>query len=75
MAKPPTLSPFTQKSSALAAQHYDPETRTLTVEFSSGSRYAYHDVSHEKADAFIGSQSPGSFFAAKIRDVHKATKL
>lgn len=63
------------KSSMLNGQHYDPATQTLTVEFKNGSRYAYAGVPVDKYEAFSGAASPGSFFAAKIRNNHTATKL
>lgn len=73
MSKAPELTPL--KSSALSGYHYDPQTRTLTVQYSNGGVYAYADVTAEKAEAFSGAASPGGYFAAKIRNNHAATKL
>lgn len=73
MSKPPTLTPM--KSSMLNGQSYDPATGRLIVEFKNGTRYAYDGVPADKYEAFSGAASPGSFFAAKIRNNHTATKL
>lgn len=73
MPKHPEMTPI--KSSAMQGYAYDPTSRTLHVEFRPGSVYAYADVSAEKVEAMMGNQSPGSYFAANIRNTHKATKL
>lgn len=73
MSKKLELTPL--KSSMLNGYHYDQESRTLTVEFSNGTKYAYADVPLDKIEAFTGAASPGGFFAAKIRNNHSATKL
>lgn len=73
MADLPKLTPI--ESSSLNGYHYDPNSRVLTVQFSSGAHYSYDDVSAERVEALSGAKSPGGYFAAKIRDQHKATKL
>lgn len=73
MAKIPEMTPI--KSSAMTGYHYDPTTRELHVEFRPGSIYRYEGVTAEKAEAMMGNQSPGSYFAANIRNTHKATKV
>lgn len=75
MSKKLELTPFAQKSSALRAHHYDPQTRELTVEFTSGTRYVYDDVPAERAEAFTGNASPGGYFAGNIRNQYKGRKL
>lgn len=69
----PPLTPL--KSSALAGYAYDPNARVLTVEYASGAKYAYEDVGIEKVEAMQGNPSPGSYFAARIRNNFKARKL
>lgn len=73
MPTTPKLTPI--KSSMLTGYHYDPQSRELTVQFTNGGMYMYSDVPMDKAEAFSGASSPGSFFAAKIRNNHEATKL
>ena len=55
--------------------HYDPTTSTLHVEFSNGAVYRVDDVPIDKAEAFTGSASPGSFYNSKIRSNHVAVKV
>lgn len=69
----PKLTPI--ESSSLNGYHYDPNSRVLTVQFSSGAHYSYDDIPIEKVEALTGNKSPGGYFAANIRDRHKATKL
>jgi hypothetical protein len=54
-------------SSAITAVGYDPETRTLEVEFSSGSVYDYFGVAAPLYESFLGAPSKGRFFAHHIR--------
>jgi hypothetical protein len=73
MAKLPDLTPV--KSSMMTGYAYDPNTRDLTVQFTSGAAYRYADVSAEKVEAMAGNKSIGGFFSAKIRDHHSSVKL
>jgi hypothetical protein len=59
----------------ISGQHYDPNSRVLTVKFRNGAVHQYDDVGADKHDAFIGSASPGKFFNAKIKDNHLGRKL
>jgi len=54
-------------SSAIRSMGYDPESRTLEVEFQSGSVYDYFGVSSRLWKSFQGAPSKGSFFAREIR--------
>ncbi|HEU4651821.1 MAG TPA: KTSC domain-containing protein [Croceibacterium sp.] len=47
---------------------YDPESRSLDVEFVSGRRYRYLRVPEEVAARFRAAFSKGRFFNAHIRD-------
>lgn len=73
MSKSPNLTPMT--SSMLDGQHYDPNSRLLTVRFKNGAVHQYADVPAEKHDAFVGAASPGTYFNAKIKDNHEGRKL
>lgn len=55
------------KSSNIKAIGYNPTTRTLTIEFNSGSTYDYHDIGQEEHDALIGAESIGSHFHKHVR--------
>jgi KTSC domain len=54
-------------SSAIRSMGYDPESRTLEVEFQSGSIYDYFGVSSRLWASLQGAPSKGSFFARQIR--------
>lgn len=72
--KAPTFTMKAVKSSSLKAHGYDPESRTLAVEFQGGSVYHFADVSPETVKELEGAKSPGGFFAASIRDKFKGAK-
>jgi len=54
-------------SSAISSVGYDPESRTLEVEFRSGSVYDYFGVTAGLFESFLESASKGKFFAERIR--------
>lgn len=47
---------------------YDPEARTLTVEFTSGDVYRYQEVPPDLPERWRAAYSKGRFFAAEVRD-------
>jgi hypothetical protein len=55
--------------------HYDPNTRTMTVQFKNGSIHAYDDVPMEKHEAFTGSASPGKYFNERIKQMYTSRKI
>jgi hypothetical protein len=57
-------------SSAIQAVGYDEGTRTLEVEFRSGSVYDYEDVPPEEVLGLLRSDSLGRYFANRIRPHH-----
>src|SRR4051812_34753451 len=61
------LQPVT--SSQVKAIGYDPETKTLAVQFARGTGAIYHypDVEPETHQAFIGAESIGVFFGKHIK--------
>lgn len=71
--KPHVFKMKTHKSTNIAASSYHPESKTLRVQFHSGSTYDYHDVSADIATAFETSKSIGSFVAMNIRGKYKTT--
>jgi hypothetical protein len=61
----PEMTPLS--SSNIAAAGWDEDTRTLTVEFSSGSTYTYSGVPRDVYEGLLSAPSAGSFFARQIR--------
>jgi hypothetical protein len=55
------------ESEAIFSIGYDAQTRTLEIEFMSGSVYRYFGVAQEFYLRFIQSDSKGRFFHAFIR--------
>jgi hypothetical protein len=55
-------------SSAISSVGYDPRSRTLEVEFSSGAVYDYFGVTGRVWTSFLDAPSKGKFFARRIRD-------
>jgi hypothetical protein len=54
-------------SSAIKSVGYNPRSRTLEVEFTSGSVYDYFGVTAGLWKSFLAAPSKGKFFARKIR--------
>jgi hypothetical protein len=63
------------ESSMLREVGYDPETRTLEVEFTSGSVYEYYDVPPEQHEGLLRAESLGQYFLANIRDAYRYRRL
>ena len=55
-------------SSKIRAVGYDPQSRTLEVEFSDGRVVAYSGVSPEIHRQFMAAPSPASYFEDKIAE-------
>lgn len=55
------------KSTNIKAIDYNPKTKTLTIEFNSGSIYDYHDISEDEHLALTGAKSIGSHFHEHIK--------
>lgn len=55
------------KSSNISGIGYQPETKTLIVNFKNGNRYKYSGVEPEQHAALMDSDSIGRFFHTKIR--------
>jgi lysyl-tRNA synthetase class 2 len=63
------------ESSVLASILYIAEERLLDVEFRSGRRYLYSDVSPSRVDELLATQSKGRYFNARIRNCFPASEL
>ncbi len=55
-------------SKALRSVGYDPDARTLEIEFDSGNIYRYFDVPEPFHIGLMTAASHGEFFSAYIRD-------
>ena len=54
---------------------YVPDSRELTVEFTTGRRYVYSDVPAEEVEAFRSAFAKGSYFNRKIRDRYECREI
>ena len=63
------------KSSNIRAVGYDHGSKTLTVEFNSGGKHRYENVSPETHAGMMASDSVGRYFHANIRNARKSSKV
>ncbi len=65
-----------QRGSALFAEmHYDSETLQLSVTFTDGGTYCYHDVPFEVAQDLRRVVNQGEYFAKQVRSRYACEKL
>ena len=62
-------------SSSVASVGYEPKSRTLEIEFHSGSVYEYQEVPPEVFRGLMEAPSVGRYFANKIRGQYPSTRL
>jgi hypothetical protein len=62
-------------SEAIASVRYEPERRTLDIEFTSGTMYRYSGVPPAVYEALISAESHGRYFMAAIRSRYRYVKL
>lgn len=62
-------------SSNIAAAGYDEETKTLIIEFNSGSTYSYSGVPKETAMMLWSAASPGRYFYDYIKNYYDAERI
>lgn len=58
------------KSSAILSATYDDEAEELSITFSNGSTYDYHDVPREVFDGLATAGSAGQYWHANIKDIY-----
>ena len=63
------------KSSSIAGIAHDPATKTLTVMFNSGGKYAYQGVSSDAHSQLMRAKSIGTHFQQNIRSRFKSVKV
>lgn len=68
-----TMTPV--KSSQVKSHGYDPVSRTLAVEFNSGSTYYYSDVPADVYANMQKAESVGSFLGKYIKPAFKFKKV
>lgn len=57
------------QSASLASVGYDPESRTLEIQFTSGKVYQYADVPPPVAEGLLTAPSKGRYFIGRIKDL------
>lgn len=62
------------KSSNIKSCGYNPQDKTLAVEFSDGTVYHYADVGQTEFDDLVSAKSVGSHFHKHIKGVYKFSK-
>ncbi len=62
-------------SSNLKSVGYDPQTKTLEVEFQSGSIYQYSEVPEDVYQALMSASSHGQYYVQNIRSVYLSTRI
>ncbi|WP_341893755.1 KTSC domain-containing protein [Ferrovibrio terrae] len=55
------------KSSNLSAVGYDPESKTMRVEFNGGARHDYSGITPEQFTDFMSAESKGKHFHKNFR--------
>lgn len=63
-----TINTVQLHSTAILSATYDDENEELSLTFSNGSTYDYHDVPKETFDALCAASSPGRFWHSEIKD-------
>lgn len=60
-------------STVIEAIGYRPDVRELSVQFTSGRRYVFHDVPPDVASAFSRARIKGRHFNSHIRGRYRTT--
>lgn len=63
-----TINTVQLKSTAILSATYDDENEELSVTFSNGRTYDYHDVPRDIFDGLTAAGSPGGYWHANIKD-------
>lgn len=62
------------KSSNVASVGYDPDAKTLEIEFKDGSVYHYHNVESDTHVGLMSAKSHGQYIHANIKGSYKFSK-
>ena len=71
----PEIKMWPVKSPNVAAIGYDPESKTLRVQFNAGSLYEAEGVPQDVYDALASTNSKGSYYAKFIRGQYPIKKV
>ena len=63
------------KSSNIKSIGYNAATKTMEVEFGSGTAYQYNGVPADLHEGLLSAESVGSFFAREVRTRFKGVSL
>jgi hypothetical protein len=63
------------KSSNIRSIGYEPETRTLEIEFNNGYIYQYFNVPESIYGALMSAQSHGTYFHQHIKDGYSYKRI
>jgi hypothetical protein len=66
---------FTPKSSRVSQVTFDDQTGELTVEFSRGGTYVYHNVPSDTYSLMVTAESVGKFLNEEIKPRYGFTRL
>jgi hypothetical protein len=65
----------TVESSTMRSVGYDPQSRMMEIEFTSGHVYQYSDVPPEVYQGLVDAESQGRYFRQHIRGVFPSQRL
>lgn len=71
----PTITMVPVESGAITAIGYDPQSKSLDVQFQSGDTHRHEGVTPEQADAFYAAESKGKHYHQNIRGKFTSSKL
>ena len=57
-------------SSAISELAYSPETKVLTITFTSGNKYDYEDFEQDKFERFCKAESVGRFYNREVKGLY-----
>lgn len=57
-------------STMIAAAGYDPDTRTMEIEFRSGRSYTFEGVPPHVYENLLAAESPGRYFNQAIKGIY-----
>lgn len=63
------------ESSAIVSVGYEPDTRTLEIEFVGGSVYSYFDVPATEHAALMAAPSHGTYLNERIKPFYRYRRL
>lgn len=62
-------------SSNIESVGHDEDSSTLQVEFKNGGTYQYFDVTEEEFIGLRDADSPGKYFASRIKGTYRYSKV